>query len=295
MKIFLHADDVGSTRTATERNLAALESGLLNSFSIIANGNGCDLLSRKLTNSLDRNVRIAVHLNLTEGRALSRRDEIPLLTDSEGYLKCAFTGLLIKWLLGPSSLKKSLLEQIEKEWRAQILQAKNLCAPHALDAIDSHIHIHMLPFLFPIAARLAAEQKISEIRISSEVFHLSHHLRENISRHFFINLIKHVVLRICSMSAKKIANGYSLRSPETVLGILFSGRMTCESVEAGIRAAQKKRMQSVEVIFHIGRADNAEIGYWKGSPAYAIFPLSEARDREYNELMGLKARFNGLI
>ena len=63
--------------------------------------------------------------------------------------------------------------QVEIEWREQIKRVIEVFSPRSFTAVDSHDHVHMLPFLFPIAAKLAREFDLPEIRISNEIYHFS--------------------------------------------------------------------------------------------------------------------------
>lgn len=288
MKILYHCDDMGSTPGITQKILDAWRSGLLDSFSIMANGDGLDEMLAGLKELPEREVRIGVHLNLSEGRALSSTEQVPLLTNPKGSLRCGFSGLLLRWLFSSRFEKNRLLEQVEQEWQAQITEAKTICQPRKVSSVDSHLHVHMLPFLFPIAARLARQEGIPEVRISREAFHLSPRLGDSFYPGFIVNIIKHIILRLLSWNAQKILMEYGLKPSHFIVGILYTGRMTRESVRAAIVSAKKRSTDTVEVIFHIGRATTAEASRWEGYPAIAGFPMSERRDREFEELNRLR-------
>ncbi|MBN1382511.1 MAG: ChbG/HpnK family deacetylase [Deltaproteobacteria bacterium] len=285
MKTIIHCDDLGTTRQMTLRILDCWRKGYLDGFSIIANGDALSEVFFGLKESSDREARIAVHLNLTEGRAILKAEDLSLIADSEGNLKCSFGRLLINGVLYTKRKKIELIRQIEKEWSAQMETVVNTVRPRSVIAIDGHTHIHMIPFLFPIAAKLAVEQGIPEIRISNEPFYLSKEPKDSSSLNFGINIIKHLVLKLCVKKAKKVAYLKGLKSADAFIGILYTGRMTATAAIAGIKAANKKHVQSVEVLFHIGRASHEEAVRWGKSPREGKFPLSEARDTEYGELI----------
>ncbi|MFX0199537.1 MAG: carbohydrate deacetylase [Candidatus Hodarchaeota archaeon] len=289
MKIFYHCDDMGSTPRITQRILDACQSGLIDSFSIMANGDGIDEMVAGLKELQKRDIRIAVHLNLTEGKALSPKERVPLLTNSKGSLKFGFSGLLLRWLCSSRSKKNRLIEQIEREWQAQFAKTKELCQPRKVSSVDSHLHIHMLPFLFPIAAQLARQNGIPNIRISREPFHLSSHLGDSLSLGFILNIIKHIILRILSREVQKTLMKYGLKTSPFIVGVLYTGLMTKEAVRVGIASAYKKGADTVEVIFHIGRATKEEVGRWEGYPSIAAFSMRERRDKEFEELNRLRS------
>jgi len=289
MKIIFHCDDMGFTRNITQRIFDLWKSGFINSFSVLPNGDALDDVSRGLLSENGRKVRIAVHLNLFEGPALSSPGSVPLLTDSDGDLNCGFPDLLGIWL-ALSHKRKFLLGQVEREWRAQILRVREVCAPRKITALDGHVHIHMLPFLFPVAVRLAQEYDIPEIRISREIFHFSSKLKDSISFDFGVNIIKHVILRLCSRPAFRRASQAGLYSCETLVGVLYSGNMSCASTMAGIRAAERKKTKSVEILFHAGRASIEEVSSWSRNRRSGNFVLSKKRDHECRELMHFRRR-----
>lgn len=288
MKIIFHCDDIGATSSMTKRILETWKAGFLDGFSILANGGATSELRLGLLSDPDREARISVHLNLSEGKSLTQPCDIPLLVDSHGNLKRGFAGLLFLWITSSKTKRKDLLLQVEKEWRTQIIEARRICTPRKITSIDSHMHIHVIPFLFPIAARLAGEEGIPEIRISYEVFYFSSKLVESLSLSFLVNVIKHLVLRGCSRFARRFAKEDGLRGPEALIGVLYTGRMTRTTAKSGIAAAMRKGLQVIEVLFHIGRASGGESSRWKHHQSRGTFSLSERRDKEYFELMILR-------
>jgi hypothetical protein len=272
----------------TKRILEIWKAGFINGFSILANGDAASELRLGLLSEPDLDARISVHLNLCEGKSLIEPRDIPLLADSRGNLKQSFAGLLFLWITSSKMKKNALLRQIEKEWRAQITEVKRICCPRKITAVDSHINIHMLPFLFPLAVKLAKEEGIAEIRILYEVFYFSSCLVDSLSMGFLVNIVKHLILRQCSSSARRFAKEHGMGGPEALVGILYTGRMTRTAAKSGIAAAMRKGLQVVEVVFHIGRASGSESSRWKHHPSLGTFPLSERRDREYFELMALR-------
>jgi len=196
--------------------------------------------------------------------------------------------LLRMWLMSSPRTRQRLVEQIEKEWRAQIEHVMEVCAPRPIQALDGHMHVHMLPFMFPIAARLASEFGIPEIRITDELFHFAEDWRASLDLEFAVNVIKHLVLRACSIPARKIRREYDLVGPDTMIGVLYTGRMTASSGRRGIRVALAKRLREVEVLFHIGRGHEQEAKRWQSCPDIGRFYLSDKRDTEFAELIALR-------
>lgn len=288
MRTYYHSDDIGATSSITKRILQAWKEGLLDGFSIMANGEALSDISAGLLQNADKEARISVHLNLSEGKSLFPPEKLSLLVDSNGNLKHGFISLLTLWLKSSSRVRKQMLMQIENEFRAQIRRAKEVCTPRHIRAVDGHNHIHMLPFAFPIAARLAKEEGIPEIRISRELFFLSPQIRESLKIGFLVNILKHVVLRVFSWKAIPVAKRYGLSSPDALLGVLYTGMMSENAARAGINSAKRNGIERLEILFHIGRASKDELGRWITDPRVASFFASESRDLEFIALKRLR-------
>ena len=284
LKIYLHTDDFAATRRMTEGMLDRWKHGFLDGFSIMANGDAIDFGQSELKADPARPTRLVAHLNLSEGASSVPPAQVPLLVDLNGMLRHGFGSLALAWLLGGRKHRQSLVAQVELEWRAQIRTSAGLVAPRRLDGIDGHVHVHMLPFLFPVAARLARDFGIPAIRVSGEPFHLERGWKDLLSASVLVNLLKHGVLRACAKFDTRIVAEHGLQAPDFVVGILYSGRMTAAAALAGIAAAKRRGARSVEVIFHVGRAGAEETARWGERHAFADFPRSYKRDLEYVEI-----------
>jgi len=290
LKIYLHTDDFAATAGMTEGMLDRWRNGYLDGFSIMANGDARAAGAAALAADAGRTARLVGHLNLTEGASATEPGKVPLLVDAQGRLRHSFASLALLWLLALPSRRRALIGQVEIEWRAQIRQLEEIVAPRRLSGVDGHVHVHMLPFLFPIAARLARESGIPMIRISKEPFHLERGWRDLLVPPVLVNLVKHVILRACARGARAAALENGLQAPEFVLGVMYSGRMTAAAALAGIAAAGRRNAASVEVVFHVGRATDAERARWGERREFADFPCSPQRDVEFAEIAVLHQR-----
>ena len=287
LRVVFHSDDAGATASITERILHAWQSGWLDSFSIITNGDACALISQTLRAEPLRPVRLAVHLNLSEGPPASPVADVSMLVNRAGILRHTFVSLWMLWLKSPVARRQELVRQIDTEWRAQVQRAKEICAPRVLDAVDSHNHVHMLPFLFPIALKIGAEAQINEIRVSREPLFLSDRLADTLRRQFIPNIVKHSLLRYLSSKADRLRARTPLASAGALIGVFYTGMMSEAAATAGIRAAQRSG-QDAEVVFHIGRASSSEAARWSHLPGVVRFFLSQRRDDEFAALRKLR-------
>jgi hypothetical protein len=73
-----------------------------------------------------------------------------------------------------------------------------------------------------------------------------------------------------------------------LVGVLYIGRMAA-AARAGLRAAERRRYEWAEAIFHIGRARPKEAGRWERQPRRARFPTVPLRDVEYAAFQRLGA------
>jgi len=287
MRIDLHADDLGATRGVNENILAAWDAGALDSASIIANGDGLYVAVKAINSDITRRLRLVVHLNLSEGRSLIHPSRLTLLVDKLGRLRHGFASLWNLWQSSDMQTRLRLRNQIEVEWREQIKKAIEIFTPRCISAVDSHIHVHMLPFLFPIAARLATEFTIPEIRISNECYHFS--FKESLWTGFPINILKHLLLNILARSARKVIKTYNLKSPDAIFGVLYSGHMSYETACAALKVGRQQGLEWIEILFHPGRASEYETDRWSGKPEIGRFYKHPFRDVERDALLRIAA------
>jgi predicted glycoside hydrolase/deacetylase ChbG (UPF0249 family) len=282
--IILHSDDLGITEQSSDHIIDAWRSGDITSFSIIANGDAIKKIPSYLNGCPELGARIAVHFNLTEGYPSADPLEVPLLIGADGKFNQSFGRLLICNFFTHHGKRSELLKQIYKECKAQIGVVRALCPDRDLVAIDSHNHIHMIPGVFQVVASAARDEKIKQIRISKEPFFKTDFFLDVLKPFWLINLVKHLLLKVFSINASKIASKLDLHSPVAFIGLLYSGRMTAKIAMSGIRAV--KSGGPIEVTFHVGRSAPNEKLRWAHN-LYSEFHLSPHREIEREEVRKL--------
>lgn len=291
LKLELHADDLGATAGVNRGIISAWQRGGVDGVSVLANGEALDDAATEINKYPNRPLRIVAHLNLSEAQSTAAASDVPLLVNEEGQLKSGFLDLWLRWIRSGDSAKQALVDQLTTEWRAQINKIRHAFEPRKIDALDGHIHIHMLPFTFPVAVNLAQEFGIAQIRISSEVRHFS--LKDSLRFGCLANVVKHQLLRSLARPARRLAAESGLASPDAVAGLLYSGRMSRTAIEAAATAARRNGHEWLEVICHPGRAAPEEQQRWDGQPGLAGFYMSPDRDFEYQTMIDLGgARIN---
>jgi len=283
MRITVHADDLGATENVNQNILSVWSAGALNSVSVIANGDAVEQAAAFTLQDISRPLRIMVHLNLSEGKPLADSHRVPLLVDANGRFHMGFIGLWRLWLKMNHVRRAEFLDQVEQEFTAQIARINQLFYPRKASGVDGHIHIQMLPFLFPIAARLAARSGLNEIRISQEIFHFSP--TDSLRPGYPANIIKHFLLNRLAGPARQSAAQFGLVSPDSIAGVLYSGHMSRSSASAAIIATHKKHLNWLELIFHPGRAIASEMNRWPSQGSIGNFYADPYRDTERDELL----------
>ena len=285
MKIIFHSDDLGITAGATRQILSAWAAGALDGFSVIANGEALDAVRQELEKHPERPARIAVHFNLTERAPSAPEREVSMLLGPDGMFRHSFGSLFAKWLLSSRSDWSALLRQVEIECRAQISAVRAASGGRRVQAIDGHNHVHMIPGIFSAVAGAARHEGVPEIRISREPFYLAEPVRDLLRGFWWVNLVKHALLRWLSRRAVPVTVRHTLQFPQYMIGILYTGHMNRRRAQRGIDAAAALDASTVEVVFHVGHSEEAEASRWAGSGATASFHLSRSRMIEYEELM----------
>jgi predicted glycoside hydrolase/deacetylase ChbG (UPF0249 family) len=164
-KIIINADDFGLCDSVNRAVVWAHTQGILTSATIMANmpdARQAVELARQLPT-----LGVGVHLNLSEGKPVSKDPSVNCLLDTDGQF--AYSPLRLSIL---SVAKRKIRNAIATELAAQIQWVINngLKPTH----LDSHKHIHNFPAIFPIVCELAKSFRIPAIRWPFEPKEVSH-------------------------------------------------------------------------------------------------------------------------
>jgi predicted glycoside hydrolase/deacetylase ChbG (UPF0249 family) len=143
--LIVTADDVGLHRGMTEGAIRAHRQGIVTACSVVAGGAAFDDAVARLRDV--PSLEVGVHLALVEERSLTG------LRMPKKYT--SFVPLYV--------LRAISIAAIESELRAQIerVLASGLRVTH----LNGHQHLHLLPRIFAVVARLAREYGIGYVRI----------------------------------------------------------------------------------------------------------------------------------
>jgi predicted glycoside hydrolase/deacetylase ChbG (UPF0249 family) len=152
-RLVVTADDVALHPATTDAAIRAHQQGIVTACSVVASGADFERAVGELRSvpTLD----VGVHLALVEERPVSRPSTISSLLAGERFPKNYF-GFLARY-------PRMRAIEIERELRAQIERV--LGAGLELVHLNSHQHLHMLPALFRLTLRLAADYRIPYVRI----------------------------------------------------------------------------------------------------------------------------------
>ena len=163
-RIVINADDFGLCDGVNKAVAQAHTDGVLTSATIMANMPGADE-AVKIAKRLPT-LGVGVHLNLFEGRPVSKETCVECLLDADGqfaYSPYLLSLLSIAWHKFRNAIRAELSAQIQ--WVID----NNLAPTH----LDSHKHIHSFPAIFSIVCELAGQFEIAAIRWTFEPRELS--------------------------------------------------------------------------------------------------------------------------
>lgn len=263
------ADDFGLTPSATRSILDAADGGRIDQVSVIANGYAVEEAVTGWAARKDR-LLLALHLNLTEGKALLPHSELPHLTKRDGSFRYSPMGFFLRTLLMLPPMRARMLDEVMRECRAQraLVRAYGGAEPMG---IDGHMHIHMVPVVFEAILRIHEEEPWARIRLPREPFVRG----EPLASYVGIRLLHHFGLRVASRYHEGSVRALGISSREYYLGVFRSGKMTLGFVRRGLSAVRRKGGDTVEIGLHPGCATPTEIESWSGDRAWHVSPWRE--------------------
>jgi predicted glycoside hydrolase/deacetylase ChbG (UPF0249 family) len=244
--LIVNADDLGWTEGVNRGIGEANRHGIVTSASLLANGAAYGAaveLARKLPA-----IGVGVHLNLSDGEPVASREMVTSLLNDRGELQGRPEGLLLRLARG-----NVLLDEVEREWDAQIRKVRNsgISPTH----IDGHRHVHMLPGLFEIALRLAKRHGVPAIRVSHETSSLRTALSAGAKQKGAVVMKQGVQargLKLLAPDAHEKAERAGIATADYFCGIAQTGELTREGL---LRLLAILPEGTTELMCHPGYAD----------------------------------------
>ena len=244
--LIVNADDLGWTEGVNRGIAEAHRNGIVTSASLLANGaafaSGVELA--RTTPALG----VGVHLNLSDGEPVARRELVTSLVNERGELEGRPESLLLR--LARRSVS---LDEVEREWDAQIQKVRDggIEPTH----LDGHRHVQMLPGLFEIALRLAKKHRVAAVRISHEESSLRAALSAGAKQKGTVVMRQGVQargLKLLAPDAREQAERAGIAAADYFCGIAHTGELTREGV---LRLIEILPEGTTELMCHPGYVD----------------------------------------
>lgn len=248
-KFILNADDFGMSSAYNRAVLEGYTSGILKSASLVANGEAFEEAWKNVIPACP-DLGVGVHLNVIEGKSLCLN--LDKLTDEEGNFNNSFGMLLLKSL---NTRDNIFMEQLEKEFRAQIEEVLKYTG---VSHIDSHVHIHSIPRIFELVAKLAKEYNIKQIRTQYEKPYIIPDVFRHLTIKYPINLIKVALLNLFTLINENTVQKYELYTNEYLLGVTYTSMMNSLAISYGLMAIKYDNVIA-EALIHPCRYEDGTI------------------------------------
>lgn len=204
--LIVNADDFGLTTGTNQAIIAAHQSGIVTSTSLLANGEAFEHAVQHVRDV--PTLGVGVHLTLTEGLPVGRGDGLPL--DAHGALPLSNQPYARALLAG-----KLPQSAIQMEFRAQVQRI--LDAGIRPTHVDGHKYIHLLPGIADITAEVAREFAIPVVRTPHRIIDPWHPLARQPAR---------IAVWLMAWLAHRAAQRSSRRSADFATGFAATGHLT---------------------------------------------------------------------
>jgi len=270
-QLVINADDLGADEGRNQGIFEAIESGSVTSASILVNGPGLKDVLAKVRRLEEARVSLGIHLNLSEGKPLSR--SLRLLAGSDGrFLGKAATQRL---LMQPRQAE--LETEVRQEIDAQVRRLRE--AGITMHHLDGHQHVHVFPAVVLAAFEAAVDHGIPWVRIPDEApppggdKPMSAALEAE--TRLFSGLAK---------EARTFLEAYALRATDHFFGLYWKGRLDATVLEAMV---QRLPDGLSELMVHPGRGPS--------QPATAPFGSFSTPERERELQVLLTSGFREML
>jgi predicted glycoside hydrolase/deacetylase ChbG (UPF0249 family) len=278
--LIITADDYGTSLGYSEKVLELISKGYVNSISVIVNLEHFEFLAKKLDPYL-KTLNINCHLNISEGKPIALSPESKLV-NSEGYFYLDIKSLSILYLFSSFKQKSLILQDIRREFLAQI-ETFLLQFPNRPLNIDSHQHVHLLPFVFSVVNDLSVFFNSSNIRLGRSLT-----TKPGLSFSFFC---RKIIFNLLSRKAGRLSSTRS-RS-QFILGVNELNSWS-ESMFFTIRKLVELNPNlTYELVAHPGWKDIHEID--KSDPQFRFLKHYTSYNRQIEYFLIMKHQLNDLL
>ena len=215
---------------------------------------------------------------------MTSADRLDLLVDEAGYFHHSFFSLWALHRFAPPQTRRRLEQQVRVELEAQIEKPKAEVGANFLVALDSHRHLHLIPFIFEAVVEAALDWQSPRVRITREPFLLG---TGSLMATSPLSYVKRLLLGTLSKGHRAVLDRHDIAYPDYFVGLQYTGRMSPAVVDAALRRIRLDRVaRSVEILFHPGQAVRGEEPIWSRYPAFRKYYFSEWRKFESDGVRG---------
>lgn len=241
-RLVVNADDLGLTKGVNDGIFDAHDHGVLTSASLFATAPAtADAVTRIRQRP---SLGVGCHLTLVDGQPTLSPDRVPTLVADDGRFRRSWKPFIVACLTGRVSL-----DEIERELSAQIEKVRS--EGIALTHLDAHKHVHALPPIFRIVARLATRFGVPSVRVPFEPGSLAV-ARSHRSGTAWRQAAQNLMLRRWARRDQQIAAMHGLRTPH-VVGRVSTGLLNAAALETLLRGL---RPGVTELMVHPGYVDD---------------------------------------
>ncbi len=241
-KLIVNADDFGLHESINSAIVKAHKIGLVKSTTVIACGKAFDD-AIALCRSCPK-LGIGVHLSLVGSLKPLSSGGIDSLLDDNGVFLPDYKAFAKRYLLGKISVKQvkqELLLQMQKVYDSKV----------KITHIDSHQHLHVLPFVAQIVREVALEFGVARVRLPQENILFAKDKGD------MARIVARGVLSQCTMLARDGYLSSGFKSSDYFFGMLFGGRLTEDRLMFILRGLPDDAIS--EIMCHPG-SDNSLLG-----------------------------------
>ena len=268
-KLIINCDDFGISKSTNIAILECLKKKRATSTSILSNSKYFYHAVYNYKKKI-KSKKIGIHLNITEGKALSKKSFM-VLTDNNNNFNIKPEIFFLHNYFKINKIKKAIYHEFKKQ--IQNVIKSNLMITH----IDTHQHVHYSPFIFTIIKILSKEFKINKIRKIDEKFNVNCFFKNFKFKFHNNNYLKYLLLKIFKRKDfnKKNTSDY-------FFGILNSGKIQLNELLLYIDKINENK--TIELCIHPSNHTNKSLDS-KFSDFY------ENKNRQHEKKLLLSKKF----
>ncbi|HEY9640001.1 MAG TPA: hopanoid biosynthesis-associated protein HpnK [Coleofasciculaceae cyanobacterium] len=212
--LIVNGDDFGFSTGVNRAIIAAHQSGVLTSTSLMVSGAAFE--EAVALAKMHPTLGVGLHLTLGCGRSVLPPSQIPHLVDAAGNFPDDPVQVGLRYQFNPAARR-----ELPLEIRAQLEKFRQTGLP--LAHVDGHLHHHVHPVVLREVVNLADEFKIKVIRLPSEELGATLKLDQT---NLMTKVVWSLVFAGLRRHGEKLLNAQGIRYADRVYGLLQTGRMT---------------------------------------------------------------------